>query len=93
MHVCLNGTCIHTYWPGFVGFMKCGAFYVKTGTFCEKHMKSTENWKAHEKWKHTQKWEVPEKWKTHEKHMKIEKHMKSIPEKWKHLKSEKHMKS
>ena len=59
VHVCLNGTCIHIYWPGFVGFHEKWCFYMKTGTFCEKH------WKLKS---------TPEKWKVHEKHMKSEKH-------------------
>ena len=65
--------------------MKSGAFFMKTGTFSEKHW----NWKAHENQKEHLK---SEKHLKSENHMKIEKHMKSIPEKWKQLKSEKHMK-
>ena len=65
-----------------------GPIFIWKRTFCEKHMKSTENWKAHEQWKAHLK---------SEKHMKIEKHMKSMPEKWKaheKLKAHaKHMKS
>ena len=41
--VCLN---VHVYTHidlVSLVFMKSGDFYMKTGTFCEKHMKSTEN--------------------------------------------------
>ena len=37
VHVCVNGACIHTYWPGFVSFHEKWHFF----------MKST--WKAPEK--------------------------------------------
>ena len=80
VHVCLNGTCIHTYWPGFVGFHEKWCFLCESWYFCEKHMKSTENWKAHEKWKAHLK---------SENHLKSEKHMKIEKKTWKaYLKSE-----
>ena len=38
VHVCVNGTCIHTYWPGFVCFHEKWHFlYEKWCTFHEKH--------------------------------------------------------
>ena len=94
VHVCLNGTCIHTYWPGFVGFHEMWCFLYENWYFlwkaCEKHWKLKSTWKV----KSTpEKWETPQKWKAHEKHMKIEKHMNSIPERWKAHEKLKHMKN
>ena len=44
MHVCVNGTCIHTYWPGFVGFHEMWYFLHGNQHFL---------WKAHEKQKNS----------------------------------------
>ena len=45
VHVCINGPCTHTYWPGFFGFHeKLCTFYMKSGTFSWKTLAST--WKA-----------------------------------------------
>ena len=49
VHVCVNGTCIHTYWPGFVGL------FMKSGTFHEKHMKNTKKTKKKKKQKKNKK--------------------------------------
>ena len=88
---------------------KVVAFYVKTGTFCEKHWKHEKHMILCEilldLMKYIMKFIMKSggfHWKVWEETWKVKstwkahenwKHMKSIPEKWKHLKSEKHMKS